>query len=425
MKRALYVSLSLLAQWALAATLLFSGFVKAADPMGMEHKLEAYIRVLTYYMPWAGEWFHAGTIYLHIPVVALALFEFLLGVNMFLGVHQRFSTAATTLFITAMTLVTAWIYAYDPVPDCGCFGDAITLTNGQTLVKNLVLLACAIALLMHRKYMVRFIGRGSEWVPTNSSFIYIIALSAYSLWFLPLVDFTGYKEGTDINTALMGEYDTQYTYAPDGKTVLSAESVQLAAPTIEEFSMTDAGGNDLAEEILCDSSYTFILTLPTLVTADKGCSDQLNDVYDFCVDNHLRMVCATTLTPDERDEWSDRTGAAYPFAEASAEMLEAMVRSNPGLLLIHNGKIIKKWGHHQMPQQEELTLEALQAKTRHTAEVSSAASTYAVLSLIYIGLVCLVIITTNIRRALRIRKAAKIKKQRKNLFINPLKISQQ
>lgn len=424
MKRALYIFISLVAQWLLAATFIFSGFVKAADPMGMEHKLEAYLQALGGEFPWIQSHFLAGTIYLDLPVVLLAAFEFLLGVYFLFGIHQRLTPLLGTLFMTAMTLVTLYIYLYEPVSDCGCFGDAITLTNGETLAKNVVLLLCALGLLIKRKYMVRFILRGSEGVPTNSSLIYIIGLSIYSLWFLPLIDFTGYSIGTNIEEALMGEYDTHYTYAADGKTVLSAESEMVKAPTIDEFSMTLGDTLDIAEEIIADSSYTYILTLPRLVTADNGCSDQINDVYDFAVDNHLKMYCATSLTTEEQDAWNDRTGGAYPFAQATAEMLEAMVRSNPGLLLVHNGMIVGKWGHHKMPVDSDLSMEALDELSKQ-AQDTSTDRTYLLLSLIYVGLMALVVFVDNLRRGWRMRKAIQLKKKRKSIFINPIKQSKQ
>lgn len=424
MKRALYITLSLIVQWLLAVTFIFSGFVKAADPMGMEYKIEAYVQVLGEYLPNIAQNCTAGSLYLHLAVIILSAFEFILGVCFLFGAHQKMSGVLGTMFMTVMTAVTVYIYIYDPVPDCGCFGDAIILTQGQTLGKNVVLLLCVLALAFRRLTMIRFVTRGGEWVTTNSSFIYIVALSIYTLWYLPLIDFTGYRIGTSIEEALMGEFETVYEYAADGKTIISAESKQIKAPTISEFSMLQGDSIDLADEILTDSSYTYILTLPRMLHADKGCSDQLNDVYDFAVDNHLRMFCATTLSPEERDEWCDITGAAYPFADGSTEMLEAMVRSNPGLLLIHNGRIIGKWGHHKMPNENELTMKALEnLDTNSTA--TSTDRNYLLLSFIYILIMALTVVITNLIRGWRLHKAIRWKQKRQTIFINPIKHKEQ
>ena len=422
MKRALLTAIALVCQWLLAATFLFSGFVKAADPMGMEHKIEAYLQTLSTHAPWLTELFRAGTIYLDVPVVALAATEFLLGIFFLLGIHQRVATLFGTAFMGVMTLITVYVYAFDPVPDCGCFGEALVLTNGQTLLKNIILLGCCIFLLWKRKHMVRLVSRAGEWVPSNSSFIYIVALAIYSLWYLPLIDFTGYKVGTNVQEGLLGKYETHYTYAEDGKTIIDAESVEIQAPTIEDFSMVDGDDIDVADEVLFDPSYTFILTIPAFATVDKGCSDQLNDIYDFVTDHDLKMYCASTMTAEERNLWIDRTGAAYPFVESSAETLEAMVRSNPGLVLMHNGQIVGKWSHHAFPEAEELTMKQLKATTESAQHVS-ADKNYIILSIIYLALLILVVPLSNLRILSFINPIKKHKKMRKHIVAGNWKMN--
>lgn len=405
-RRILCNVLSLLGQWIIGTTFLFSGFVKAADPLGMEHKLEAYCRAIGVDISLLGVNLVAGSAALDILVVLIALGEFLIGLYYVLGMHQRVVCHVGTYCMAFMTAVTVWVYWKNPVPDCGCFGDALTLTNGQTLLKNIVLLAIAVALAFGRKYMVRCISQSSEWVATTASFLYILGLSVYTLRHLPLIDFTGYGVGTDLRSALYGEYRTRYVYRRDGEerqfwdgdampdstwTFVTATSEELVPPTIGDFSMTDASGYEVGEDILADSGYTFLLTLPDLYLADAGCSDQINDVCDFATDNGVAMCCATAMPESDRRQWSDRTGAAYPFVSASGETLKAMVRSNPGLMLIHDGRIVAKWGHHDMPDAEQLSMQALEAETRNAASWSLDRM-YVLLTGIYIGLILLVIL---------------------------------
>ncbi|MBO7645840.1 MAG: DoxX family membrane protein, partial [Prevotella sp.] len=114
----------------LALTFIFSGFVKAVDPMGTQYKLEDYATAvgLAGVFP---EWVLLGC------SIALAATEFVLGVLLLFAISRRVVTKVVLAFMTVMTLLTVWIYIYDPVEDCGCFGDAIVLTNGETLVKNM------------------------------------------------------------------------------------------------------------------------------------------------------------------------------------------------------------------------------------------------------------------------------------------------
>lgn len=423
LQRIAYVSLVLAGQWILGAVFMISGFVKAADPLGMDHKLEAYFRAMGIDLSSIDIPLLAGTATLDIIVVAMALVEFLIGMYYALGMHQRMTTIFGSLLMTFMTLLTVWIYLYDPVSDCGCFGDAFVLTNGQTLAKNIVLLAVAILLMVYRRLMVRCVSRRNEWFATTTSFLYILLLSLYSMRHLPVVDFTGYGVGTDLRSALYGEYRTRYVYERDGETrtfydgetlpdstwsMLSAESEEITPPKIQDFSITDAEGTDIGAEILDDEGYTFLLTLPEFTTADAGCSDILNDVCDFANDHSITMLCATSLSEDEQCLWSDRTGAAYPFAIAGSETLKAMVRSNPGLLLIHDGRIINKWGHHNMPDGEMLTMPQLDAMSR-SSEAVSTRKIYLILTGLYIGILLFVVLIDRLwagnRYYQRIRRA--------------------
>lgn len=416
-------TLLLAGQWMLGAVFLFSGFVKAADPLGMEHKLEAYIRAMGIDFGAFGIPLVAGSATLDIITVLIALVESLIGMYYLLGMHQKLTAVFGTLFMAFMTSVTLWIYLYDPVPDCGCFGDAVVLTHAQTLAKNIVLLAVATLLLVCRRHMVRCLSRRNEWFATSSSFLYILALSIYSMRMLPIIDFTGYKEGTDLRTALYGEYRTSFIYEKGGEQrifhdgealpdstwkFLSAESEEVVPPHIADFSITDAGGNDIGAEIIDDTAYTFLVTLPEITTADAGCSDLLNDVCDFAEDHGMAMWCATAVDEEGKQQWSDRTGAAYPFATAAAETLKAMVRSNPGLMLIHNGRIIAKWGHHSIPGNEMLTMAGIQTLERNSQNISSR-KRYFLVTALYIGILLFVILADRIwagnRYYRRIRRA--------------------
>ncbi len=371
--------LTWLAQWLLAATFLFSGFAKALDPMGMEHKLEAYCAA------W-GVPIMAGSLYLDVAAILLALVEFSLGIYLLLGIRQRLAGIGTLVFMSVMTLMTLYIYIYSPVSDCGCFGDALILTNGQTLAKNIVLLACAILLVCQRQRSLRIISEHNQWLLSLYSVLYMLGVSFYSLHYLPLMDFTGFELGVDISEAMSGEFTTTLTYEKNGEKrtfgldelpdstwkYVDAQTEVLKEPTIKEFSITERNGDDISEELLADTNYVFIATLPKIAMADAGCSDALNDIYDYSTDHHYRFLCATTGSNEEIKTWVDRTGASYPFVEASSELLKEMVRSNPGLILLKGGRIIAKWSRNEMPDEKELahltsTTEDVQRNQRNHA----------------------------------------------------------
>ena len=265
-----------------AVTFIFSGFVKAIDPLGTQYKIEDYAEAagllsLTY--PWA-------TLGLS---VALSALEFCLGVFLLFAIHRRMVSRITVVFMAVMTLVTLWIWIGDPVKDCGCFGDAVHLSNGQTLLKNIVLLACAVVLVWRPRDMVRFISRTNQWIVINYTVLFIVLVSIYCLYHLPLFDFRPYHVGADIKKGMEmpegvkgPEFETTFIMEKDGVrkefslenypdstwTFIDSKTVQTSegyVPPIHDFSITTQGeGEDITEEVLADKGYTFLLVAPQL-----------------------------------------------------------------------------------------------------------------------------------------------------------------
>ena len=321
----------------LGGTFLLSGFVKVVDPMGMVHKLYAYAAYAQLHLT-------DGGLMLQFASVALGTLEFMLGVYILLGLHRRLASRLAVGFMAAFTAVTVWIYLTNPVPDCGCFGDAIELTAGQTLAKNVLLLVAAVywmagdfrrfsgSGILGPLFRRRLISDRNSWVVSIYAWCYAIGLALYTLHYLPLLDFTPYKQGADIRAALEGRVE-------------DAEGSKLA-----NFYLSDLQtGEDITFAVVADTGYVFLLTVPDALAADDGCNDRINDLYDFCLDKGYRFLMATASDSAGAADWCDRTGAAYPMVMAEDTELKAMVRSNPGLLLLHDGKVAGKWSNNDLP----------------------------------------------------------------------------
>ena len=316
---------------ALACTFVFSGFVKADDPLGMTHKLYAYSQVL--HLPFAD-----SALELQVASGALGCLEFMLGIYLLLGMNRRVTLWCANLMLSAFTLLTVWTFVQHPVPDCGCFGDALRLTDGETLAKNVALLAAAIFLTACPVQTKRFISQRNAWVLSIFSWLYVFVLCIYSLHYLPVVDFSPYRPGADIRAVLAG-----------GQADEDDES-RLANFYLED----PRTGNDLTLELLADTGNTFLLVVPDALRADDGCCDRINDIYDVCRDRHYAFFMATASQPADVDNWRDRTGAAYPVLRAEDTELKTMVRSNLGLLLLHDGRVVAKWSNNNLPEPDEL-----------------------------------------------------------------------
>lgn len=345
-----------LARMVLAATFLFSGFVKAVDPLGMSYKLNAYFAHWGVALP-------EGSLWLLGAVAALATVEFLLGVYLLLGMRRRVTAACVFAFMFVMTALTAYILAVNPVPDCGCFGEAVVLSNEATFGKNVVLLALAAYLMFFGPVPVRLVSERNQWITSIYSFCYIVLLSILSAHYLPVLDFTPYKVGADIPAAMAGQMRTRFVYERDGRRevfdedhlpgepwkFVETQTEIIEEPVMADFVLFSKDGDDVTADILATEGYLFLLTLPSVESADDGNTDRINDIYDYCRDGDIPFYAVTASGDSLYGTWVDRTGAAYPMLRSEAEVLKAMVRSNPGLMLLHGGRIVGKWSHNRLP----------------------------------------------------------------------------
>ena len=327
----------------MASVLVISGFVKAVDPEGMGYKLEGYLDYLG--IPLGG----TDTFTL-MGVVGLATIEFVLGIYLLLGIRRRLAATATLVLMTVMTAISVFIYWIRPVEDCGCFGAAWTLGPGETLVKNIILLAMAIVLVRKSRFMLRLITERNQWITVVWSWMYIILLGLYSQQYLPPVDFTAFKTGVNLRQAWN---------SPTAET----------PPALIGFDLSTPEGNSLTEEILADTGATFLLILSDIDRADDGCNDRINDICDLCQDKGGRFyaVAAHNTTEQQRSQWTDRSGAAYPYLLTDGDQIKNMVRSNPGLMLINNGIIIDKWSNNNLPssRMDGIRMEGIETESLH------------------------------------------------------------
>ncbi len=315
--------LSIVAAIILSSTLLFSGFVKALDPLGMCIKLNAYLAYFGIALPDSSLWLQLST-------AALTLLEFTLGLNLLLGIRRRLSTMITLGFIVAMTTLTLWIYIANPVTDCGCFGEALKLTNGQTLAKNIILLIPSAWLACHPLTLPRLMPERSQWMANIYAALFLVGLIAYTSHRLPLVEMTDYRIGSSLREALFNPQSEE------------------SHTDMANFILCSPEGEMLQDSILMADGYTFLVTLPDEDEADDGCNNLLNDLYDL----HPAISCYGIIAEENKEkaaDWVDRTGAAYPILSGESTQIKAMVRSNPGLMLLHDGRIVAKWSHNNLP----------------------------------------------------------------------------
>lgn len=354
----------------LAAVFILSGFVKANDPLGTAYKLSDYA---------------ASVCSLHIPSlilltlsIGISFVEFTMGIYLFFGISRKKMSRLVVIFMSLMTLITIYIYIFNPVSDCGCFGDAIILSNGQTLAKNIILLAAAIFLKRYSKLQTEFVPDRMKWVISMASMLFILAFAARCIIYLPEIDFRPYKIGTNLQANYESyshseNFDVRIVYEKNGKTMeLSIDdddpdSTWTYVETVRNvknkkeletsnFYFTDSETEEDVTEDLLYEEVSFLLIIPDLMHADESCVDRINDLYDYAKAEGFGFHCLTgSIDKKAQDYWSEHTGAEYGYSIGDERLLKTIVRGNPGLVILRDGVIKGKWSNYKLPTIEELS----------------------------------------------------------------------
>lgn len=397
-----------LCRLAIGAVLVFSGFVKAIDPLGTQYKIHDYLDALEL-ATITPDWLTL------LAAVALAAVEFSLGIFTLLAIRRRMVSRLSLALMAIMTLITLWTAVANPVSDCGCFGDALHLTNTQTLLKNVALLACTLVLARWPQAMYRFVSKPTQWIAINFTILFILLTSIYCLWYLPLFDFRPYHIGANIpkdmeipEGAEQPQFETTFVMEKDGKrktfTVdnypdstwqfVDSKTVKVKegyVPPIHDFAIELADGDDITDQVLGHKGYTFLLISPHLETADDSNFGAIDQIYEYAQDQHIPFYCLTASTEEAIQRWEDITGAEYPFYLTDETTLKTIIRSNPGLVLIKDGTIIRKWSHNDLPAPDELRAPLDKLEIGHMPKDSAAKTLAKVVLWFFLPLFLLVI----------------------------------
>lgn len=360
-------------RFVLAVVFIFSGFVKAIDPLGTQYKIQDYLDAFG----WTDVFPES------IPFIAAALLgmlEFCLGVYLFFGIRRIIAPRAVVAVMAIMTPLTFWLALDNPVSDCGCFGDAVVLTNWETFGKNVVLLAMSLVVLKWRKRIFPLATTRFDWLIALYGFLYIFCMTIYCYRHLPIFDFRPYYVGADIRQGMEipegkepTEFETRFVLQKDGvekeftlenypdstwtfvdsKTVVKKKGYE---PPIHDFSMIRyEDGEDITEQVLADERYTFLLVAHQLEQASDSRIDLINELYDYCLEYGYAFYCLTSSSDEDILKWQEDTGAEYPFCLMDNITLKTMVRSNPGLILLKKGVVIHKWNVVDFPDEYQLS----------------------------------------------------------------------
>lgn len=353
---------------------IFSGFVKAVDPLGSAYKFADYFTA-----------FRLDFLeFLALPMgIFLSAFELVLGISLILGYRRKAIYVVLMWFMSFFTILTLVLALFNPVSDCGCFGDALILTNWETFFKNVGLMVFVLILYFSRRSDTGSMAILREWMVIAILFVCASCFSYWNYRHLPLIDFRPYDVGTVISEEMeipegvpVDEYMTTLIYRNrmTGRTssftmddypkdtlkweFVDSESKLLKKgyePPIHDFAIMDPDGYDLVDEILADEGYSMFMLAYDLEAADNEALINAGDwaQLELFADD-FSFYAVTAATSAEVESISAELGLAYQFLAGDEIMLKTIVRSNPGFMLIKNGYILGKWAYRDLPDLEEL-----------------------------------------------------------------------
>lgn len=337
------------------ATFVFSGFVKAVDPWGTLYKFEEYLAAL-------------GIPMLHTLLVAgvfgLCALEFMIGVFLVLGCYRRSAPVVALAFMALMLPLTLWIAVSDPVKDCGCFGDALILSNWETFWKNIVLTLICIWLVKFNTRAVTLISPAFQWLAVVVSIAFIGCVSCYGYLCQPLLDFRPYPVGgavADASESSGGQYmfvyereglrrefgeDDELPSEDDGWTFVERRRVSDSKDTTDSgrtFRIwTEDGESDVTEEVITSADSSLMLLVPELTSVSPATTWKINSLYDWSERMGIEMFAVVSAVPEQIEAWKDLSMPRYEIYTGDDTAIKEVVRGNPALVYVKNGKIMWK-----------------------------------------------------------------------------------
>ncbi len=346
----------------LGLVFIFSSVMKGIDPMGTAYRVEDYLGAYNMYR------LEDYKLFISFFVIGI---EFLIGVALLFKLKPRLASLGVFLIMIFFTVITYIDAKNNLVPDCGCFGDAISITPWQTFYKNIILIILAAIVFFGRRNLYSRMKGWLQWVVLILFTIGYGWFMSYNFNHLPIIDFRDWKEGNDMKS--IGD-DKSVTYLiyrnketgeereyispdypwKDSVWMSQWEFVDQRTEVIEAVSkhnliIEDFRGNNYTKAVIESDGYSFLLITPDIEKANGKGMITANELMESTANHDVNFVMITASTPETISKYYEVYKLTYAIFLADGTELKAMIRSNPGLILMKDGIIIKKWHYNDFP----------------------------------------------------------------------------
>ncbi len=353
---------------------IYSGFVKGIDPLGSDYKFTDYFNAF------GMGWMNATTLFFSF---ALSLAEFLIGTALLFNLWVSRMAWGSLLFMAFFTPLTLVLALTNPVSDCGCFGDAMILTNWQTFWKNIILFLLAIMIFVYRKEYKSSLSLMGQFSFLTLAGAGMLCLSIYCYRHLPVLDFRPYAVGKNITEGMRlpeGAEPDQYEVTLKYKNKQTGEIRSFTEDNypwqdtlnweyessserlvkkgyitpIHDLVIEHPTLGNITEEILEDDNHTILAVAYNLNQSDTQYQPAINRLAEYARKKGIRFYGLTSSTERDIEAYKKRNHVPYEFCTADEIQLKTMIRSNPGVIILREGTILDKWAGKDVPDVKEL-----------------------------------------------------------------------
>ena len=335
------------------ALFIFSSFTKGVDPLGTKYKM------LDYFAAYHIEWLNGAAM---VFSVLMILAEFLIGICLLTNVCPKIAALGGALFMLLFTTVTLFDARYDMVPDCGCFGTAVKMSNWQTFYKNLVIDAVLLPLVLNLRSVKSRLRLSTQFFIGLLYAVLFTGFEIHNYRHLPVIDFMNWKVGKQMNEKSEQEQQIYLTFRnkETGKTqeYLSPnypwnDSVWMKQWEFVDqrvvgdnnflgFSALDQDGDDVTDMILGTKNLLMFTSHDMSKVTDKEWG-KIARITDVANQKGYDVIWVTASPQEYVEELQEQHPCLQEVYYGDELEIKTIVRFNPGVILLDEGLVVDKW----------------------------------------------------------------------------------
>lgn len=349
---------------------IFSGLIKANDPLGLTYKMQEFFEI------WGKSYPSLQSSMLFLNDYALAFsvimitLEVVVGVALILGWGVRFFSWLLLLLIIFFTLLTGYAVFSGKIKECGCFGNCIPLTAMQSFIKDIILCVLILIIFFGAKYIKPLIKGTANFMFLSVAILLVVGLQWYVLVRLPILDCLPFKEGNNIlelrkmpADAVPDKVDFKFVYEKNGEkkefnknelpdstwNFVKREDVIIEKginnePPIKDFYLTTLSGNDSTEAILNSQKEYYLYFVRDITKDTSKWFSNFKKIYNFAQQNHRPVYVVASQASLSEQFFNQQHNLNVSVFSTDAVAVKTAARTNPQLYLMKGPVVQKKWG---------------------------------------------------------------------------------